>query len=521
MDIIKLIPYILLAGWFFFSCFYLLRAKRKPDDTNPYIYDSIPQIFPTIGILGTFIGIAYGLWFFDAHNIEKSIPALLDGLKSAFLASILGIVCSIIFSKITEYKTWNLKKGKLSDEVFQLQQIVKVLTEMKLEFNENFIYVDQYSNKVKPANVLRDICEESRKQSQALQSFSTDLSIKIEAGFDTIMSHQIQNGVIPQLQAVQEEIRSLGLKLNDPTTEMTQNVVKDLQSALGNMIDEFKTSMSGSTKSELENLTSLLNKAGGSLLDFPDKLQFMMDSLSLNFRDLQNVVSTISQQTLIQSGHSTDQMKKQVEEMSEILKTKVGDLQVGQEVLIGKQAENLKISDNLLDAFNVSIERMNGLSREVAETIHKFSEVKDELSSTAIQLRSVSENVSVASGKFKDGQIEFSTHTNDFLQKNSQTISAIERSLISAKEVSADYVDKFSIIDNGLKGIFSQLNTGLNDYRDTVGNSLATYLGKYSEALTTTAASLGHAASKQEEILEELGEQLSRFSGVTSQTWKQ
>lgn len=517
-NIVKLLPYILLGAWFLFSCYYLRRANRNPERSNPYIYDSIPQIFPTIGILGTFIGIAYGLHSFDVKNIETSIPALLDGLKSAFYASIGGIVLSIVFSKFTAKKVWKDDKAKISPETAQLMLVVKLLTEMKLEFSENFVYIDEYSNKVKPANVLRDICEESRKQSQALQSFSTDLSIKIEAGFDTIMSNQIQNGVIPQLQAVQEEIKSLGLKLNDPTTEMTQNVVKDLQSALGSMIDEFKTSMSGSTKSELENLTSLLNKAGGSLLDFPDKLQFMTDNLSKNFRDLQDVISNISEQTLTQSGHSTDQMKKQVEDMSEILKSKVGDLQVGQEVLIGKQAENLKISDKLLDAFNVSIERMNGLSKEIAGTIHKFSEVKSELTSTAVQLRSVSENVNMASGKFKDGQLEFSVHSNDFLRNNSQTISAIERSLLSAKEVSADYADKFSIIDNGLKGIFSQLNSGLNDYRDTVGTSLATYLGAYSTALTTTAASLGHAASKQEEILEELGEQLSKFSGVTAQT---
>ena len=76
---------MLLALWFFFSVFYLIRAFRRPGKINPYIFESIPQVFPTIGILGTFIGIAYGLWYFDVNNIEGSIPELLKGLKTAFV----------------------------------------------------------------------------------------------------------------------------------------------------------------------------------------------------------------------------------------------------------------------------------------------------------------------------------------------------------------------------------------------------------------------------------------------------
>ncbi|QQR94812.1 MAG: hypothetical protein IPJ93_13745 [Bacteroidota bacterium] len=67
----------------------------------------------------------------------------------------------------------------------------------------------------------------------------------------------------------------------------------------------------------------------------------------------------ISQQTLSQSEQSTNEMRKQVEEMSEILKNKVGDLQAGQETLLTKQSQNLQVSDSLLSAFNTSIEKMN------------------------------------------------------------------------------------------------------------------------------------------------------------------
>ena len=244
---IEVIPYILLIGWLIFSIIYLIIARRSPDKINPYIFESIPQIFPTIGILGTFIGIAYGLWLFDVNNIEKSIPALLNGLKTAFIASIGGIVASIIFAKLTAIRIRKNEKGKLSEETIAINNLIDTVNDFKNTITENFVYIDDNNNKVKPANIFREIYEESRKQSNALQSFSTDLSTKIEAGFDTIMSNQIERGVIPELQLLQTEIQNLGNKLQDPSTEMTQNVVKELQMAMGTMVNDFKTTMSGST----------------------------------------------------------------------------------------------------------------------------------------------------------------------------------------------------------------------------------------------------------------------------------
>lgn len=512
IHIIESIPYILIIIWLVFSIYYLRRASKTPERINPYIFDSIPQIFTTIGILGTFIGIAYGLKNFDVDNIEKSIPDLLKGLKTAFIASIFGIIFSIIFSKLTAIRQRENERGKLSNETIALNKLIELITELKTNFHDSFIYTDEHKQKIKPANVFRDIYEESRKQSLALQSFSTDLSTKIEAGFDTIMSNQIQNGVIPELQAVKSAINDLADKMNDPTTEMTQNVVKELQIAMGTMIEEFKTSMSGSTKSELEHLTNLLSQAGGALTDFPNKLQTMTENLNENFRGLQEVVQQISKHTLSQSEQATGQMRRQVEEMSETLKTTVGNLQGGQEVLMTKQSANLQVSENLLNAFNTSIGKMNSLSVEVTETISKFSKVQSELNAAAFQFKQISENVNNSTSSFIDGQLKYSEQSNNFLKNNSETIQEIQKTLITAKEVSSDYSKKFEIIENGLQGIFSRIQTGLNEYRDTVGGSLETYLGKYSEALTKTAESLAGASSKQEDILDELTEQLGKLN---------
>ena len=205
-------------------------------------------------------------------------------------------------------------------------------------------------------------------------------------------------------------------------------------------------------------------------------------------------------------------MRKQVEAMSEVLNSRVGDLQVGQEILLGKQSDNLVVSDRLLKAFNQSIEKMNGLSNDITKSIKEFTNVQEELSNASIKLKNISETAKITSSILMDAQSRFSDQNKIFFEQNSKTINEIQNSLMKAKEVSTDYVNKFSTIQEGLKGIFGHLNNGLNEYKDTVGRSLETYLSKYTESLTKTAGSLASAASKQEDILEELTEQLSKLN---------
>lgn len=52
----------------------------------------------SLGVLGTFVGIAIGLFHFDVTNIKVSMPYLLNGLKTAFITSGVGIFFSILVS---------------------------------------------------------------------------------------------------------------------------------------------------------------------------------------------------------------------------------------------------------------------------------------------------------------------------------------------------------------------------------------------------------------------------------------
>src|SRR3984893_11028489 len=54
-----------------------------------------PAFLTTLGILATFTGIALGLAEFDTNGIQKSVPELIEGIKTAFWASAWGILCAL------------------------------------------------------------------------------------------------------------------------------------------------------------------------------------------------------------------------------------------------------------------------------------------------------------------------------------------------------------------------------------------------------------------------------------------
>lgn len=499
-----LLGIVVILGFAIWAAIYIHR--RTKENNNTHLFDFIPHLFPTLGILFTFLGIAIGLWNFDSNNIEKSIPELMNGLKTAFLVSIFGVALLVLFSFWTNNKRKKLEEGLVSEETQAINKLIESINNLR----EDLSSTDQNGNRIKAGNIFRDLYNESLKQSNSLQSFSSDLAITIEAGFQKILNDPSE-GVVAELKLVRTEIESLGNKLKDPATDMTQNIVKELQESMAKMIEEFKTSMSGDTKNEMEHLAKLLGQAGGSLSDFPSKLQNMTDNLNENFKSLQDVVQQISQQTLSQSQDSTNAMKKQVEEMSEVLRIKVGDLQSGQHSLLTEQSKNLEVSENLLNAFNSSIQMMNGLTSEVNGSISKLYQAQLELDKVVSIFRNVSQDINSSSNKFGESQNEFSKYTNQFLQNNSSTIVEIQKSLEMAKGVSSEYVQKFTIIEGGLKNIFSQLNDGLITYEQTVSENIRRYLSEFTTSLTETAKTLGGASHEQKEILQELSDLLDEL----------
>lgn len=116
---------------YFLAVLVLSRVSRLPERWRERLSEGanrLPTVLATLGILGTFIGIFWGLLGFDVKALQESIPGLLDGLKIAFFTSIVGLTLGFIAREIFSFVP--PLEGEVEDPVLYLKRVEKGLSSM-------------------------------------------------------------------------------------------------------------------------------------------------------------------------------------------------------------------------------------------------------------------------------------------------------------------------------------------------------------------------------------------------------
>lgn len=120
---------------------------------DPYIdqrfFGAIPTHLSSLGILGTFCGLASGIFlarFGLAGNeidaMQSALSNLLGGASLAFWTSIVGVGCSLFFSKWEKNTLKNLKE-KLEELNLLLSEKTELCTQEQLAYEEKDLLVSQ------------------------------------------------------------------------------------------------------------------------------------------------------------------------------------------------------------------------------------------------------------------------------------------------------------------------------------------------------------------------------------------
>ncbi|MDO4165928.1 MAG: MotA/TolQ/ExbB proton channel family protein [Eubacteriales bacterium] len=130
----------------------------------------IPGVMTGLGILGTFVGLAFGLQNFDTESAEaitNSIAPLMDGIKIAFHTSIYGMVFSLVYNFVY--------KKNLEDAYRAVDQFLESYHKYVLPKTDN----DDLS-------VMLAVQEKQLKQmEEMLDSFGDQLAVKIAAAMQS------------------------------------------------------------------------------------------------------------------------------------------------------------------------------------------------------------------------------------------------------------------------------------------------------------------------------------------------
>ena len=95
-----------------------------------------PALLTSLGILGTFVGIVVGLMHFDPQNIDGSIVSLLNGLKTAFITSLVGMGAAILFKILVTTPLLSSKREQEDIGSAGPEDILRVLLDQNSRFDQ-------------------------------------------------------------------------------------------------------------------------------------------------------------------------------------------------------------------------------------------------------------------------------------------------------------------------------------------------------------------------------------------------
>ncbi len=211
------------------------------DDTVIYsvghsqLAEIVPSLLTSLGILGTFIGLMRGLGGLDVSDAAKtmeSIPQMIGGMTFAFMTSIAGISCSLIFNMLNRM-AYGSATGAID------------------EFTDAF--ADLVMQKPLEDNVQM-ICQQEDR-STLLRRLSADLGAKVSEG---IVS-SVEQSLAPVTQSMNSFILGQTQAQIDGVANIAGQFVNQMNRMLGGQFMQLGQTLSQVNQSQAVSMESLQN----------------------------------------------------------------------------------------------------------------------------------------------------------------------------------------------------------------------------------------------------------------------
>ncbi len=319
---------MLWGVWAFFAIFMLVAVlwfwKIRHQQVN-----TIASIVTVIGVLGTFAGIAWGLLNFDTQNIEASVPLLLEGLKFAFLTSIIGIAGSICLKLSSLNK---LKKQAASEETYTGATIDDL------------------------ANILKEI--------HKIHQAEGDETRETLRAIEKALTGDGESTVLTQLQKLRttfsDKQDDLLQAFKEFATQMADNNTKALIEALESVMRDFNTKINEQFGDNFKQL----NEAVGRINDWQEQYRQQMDELAVEFRIAAESIEK-SRQSLESIAERSDVIVSNAEKLDPILQAIQQQIQLMNDRLEAFSA----LADNASNAFPIIENRLNQLTDDFTQVV--------------------------------------------------------------------------------------------------------------------------------------------------------
>ena len=219
-----------------------LNEEDVDEHIHKRLLEMVPDIFTSLGILGTFVGLVWGLKNFEPSNYEAmttSVASLVDGIKVAFLTSIYGIAMSIVYSCGM--------KSEYSSLTSNLQS-----------------FLDRFHTYVMPtaeSESMNILVASQKNQTAAMEQMAEKFSVQMADSFEKVITPTFQ-------------------KMNDSLDVLVNSVTKGQEDAIKEILDTFLKEMNLSFKTQFEDFGRALTQLKDAQTDNTNYTTNLYQSMS-------------------------------------------------------------------------------------------------------------------------------------------------------------------------------------------------------------------------------------------------
>ena len=408
----------------------------------------LPNLVSTLGVLGTFLGITVGLYFFEPDKLTESIPKLLIGLKTAFVTSLAGMIGSVSISWFLN-KNQDKKDGGVSD----INQAAGTICQA----------VQQMSALTK--TTISDLAQQLKDQEADRKAFYRSMgnmmdSVKLSqsAIAETLTSlNRTQNGIATALDSIvmlersQENSLSLIKKSNTDMESSLKNVETVVANQSETLADVRNSAIEMAEYTHhIPEMHDILSGISNTQDSMNDQLFKLKDILDAEVYQIEQSMDRTNQLLERKFDEFTELLKKSnTEALVEVMKKVTEEFQKQMNSLINKL-----IQENF-DQLNKSVERLNQWQQENKEMISsltcQYKEMATNFEATSTSLDRVKNDTEILVSE--GGKLR-------------QIVDALNRVIVQDEKFikTAEHLQKTAELSKSNMEAFDESTTALNDW---------------------------------------------------------
>lgn len=413
------ITLVLIIVLFTLLCYGYIRyvVQRGTMLEHRGVIEMLPSLVSTLGVLGTFLGITMGLYYFNEGDLSKSIPELLNGLRTAFFTSLAGMVGSIILSSYVNRLFDKEFKG-ISDSKEAAQLVAKEIQALKDNID---------GEKVERSKYYKTVTEQLTQWNPIMLSLKDNiiaLNTRIVGVYnsesDILKNVSQSNNRLLELSGKLDSVVESNNKIKEYTKGIGANtsaivVASGTIAADATAIKGCQSSIDGKTESILisignieDNSKTISDKASeqndriGEIMEHTESLSNGQDELSREVVKLGDKLHGEVLDIEEKMGNTNKLLQDKFDEFSELLKKSNTEAlvnvmkKVTEEFQKQMKALISKLVQENFEQLNKSVERLNTWQQENKEMIQsltaQYRQMAENFENTSTSLTKVDED---------------------------------------------------------------------------------------------------------------------------------